>query len=94
MSIQTELLQKIQTEAARIGVIGLGYVGLPLAVRAGRVGFGVLGFDVSEAKVGQINAGASAQISRLEIGFSRISKAIDFISWYFWLIGTPSYSRR
>ena len=59
MTIHSELLQKIQTHAARIGVIGLGYVGLPLAVRAGRVGFGVLGFDVSAAKVSQLNAGAS-----------------------------------
>ncbi|HNP73436.1 MAG TPA: nucleotide sugar dehydrogenase [Kouleothrix sp.] len=84
MSIQTELLQKIQTEAARIGVIGLGYVGLPLAVRAGRVGFGVLGFDVSEAKVGQINAGASyiGDVSSAEVAelreHGRIEATTDF----------------
>jgi len=59
MSIYTELLQKIQNRTARIGVIGLGYVGLPLAARAGRVGFSVLGFDLNAEKVATINAGAS-----------------------------------
>ena len=59
MSIHTDLLQKIQNQTARIGVIGLGYVGLPLATRAGRVGFTVLGFDVSAEKVASINAGTS-----------------------------------
>jgi len=59
MSIHSELLQKIQNQTARIGVIGLGYVGLPLAARAGRVGFNVLGFDLSAEKVAIINAGAS-----------------------------------
>jgi UDP-N-acetyl-D-glucosamine dehydrogenase len=59
MSIHSELLHKIQNQTARIGVIGLGYVGLPLAARAGRVGFNVLGFDLSAEKVATINAGAS-----------------------------------
>src|SRR5690348_4342928 len=59
MSNQTHLLQKIETRSARIGIIGLGYVGLPLAARAGRVGFGVLGFDVSAEKVASLNAGVS-----------------------------------
>jgi UDP-N-acetyl-D-glucosamine dehydrogenase len=59
MSIHDELLQKIETCAAQVGIIGLGYVGLPLAARAGRVGFRVLGFDVSEERVATINAGES-----------------------------------
>ncbi len=59
MSIQSELLQKIQSRAARLGVIGLGYVGLPLATRAGRVGFSVLGFDVSAERAARLNAGES-----------------------------------
>ncbi len=72
MSIHTELLQKLQDRAALVGVIGLGYVGLPLATRAGRVGFGVLGFDVSAEKAARINAGqsyigdvASAEVAEL-----------------------------
>jgi len=84
MSIHSELLQKIETRTARIGVIGLGYVGLPLAARAGRVGFGVIGFDVSAERAAAINAGtsyvgdvASSEIAELrETG--RIEATTDF----------------
>ena len=58
MSITT-LLDRIRTKQARVGVIGLGYVGLPLAVEFVRAGFNVTGFDVDERKVGDINAGRS-----------------------------------
>ena len=44
---------------AVVGVIGLGYVGLPLAVETSRSGFRTLGFDISEAAVEGINAGQS-----------------------------------
>jgi UDP-N-acetyl-D-glucosamine dehydrogenase len=53
------LLERIRTKKARIGVIGLGYVGLPLAVEFARQGFDVCGFDVDESKTSQINAGQS-----------------------------------
>jgi len=53
------LLDRIRTRKARIGVIGLGYVGLPLAVEFARRGFDVSGFDVDESKTSQINAGTS-----------------------------------
>src|SRR5579871_4216652 len=53
------LLDRIRTRKARIGVIGLGYVGLPLAVEFARQGFDVSGFDVDESKTSQINAGQS-----------------------------------
>jgi len=53
------LLDRIRTRQARIGVIGLGYVGLPLAVEFARRGFDVSGFDVDESKTSQINAGNS-----------------------------------
>jgi UDP-N-acetyl-D-glucosamine dehydrogenase len=53
------LLDRIRTKNARIGVIGLGYVGLPLAVEFARQGFDVCGFDVDESKASQINAGHS-----------------------------------
>jgi UDP-N-acetyl-D-glucosamine dehydrogenase len=55
----TTLLDRIRTKQARIGVIGLGYVGLPLAVEFALVGFPVTGFDVDENKIAQINAGKS-----------------------------------
>jgi UDP-N-acetyl-D-glucosamine dehydrogenase len=51
------LKDKLDARRARIGVIGLGYVGLPLAVEFARAGFDVTGFDVDEWKVGEINAG-------------------------------------
>jgi UDP-N-acetyl-D-glucosamine dehydrogenase len=54
-----ELLDRIQKKTARIGIIGLGYVGLPLAVEFARAGFDVTGFDVDESKNSQINAGKS-----------------------------------
>jgi UDP-N-acetyl-D-glucosamine dehydrogenase len=55
----TGLLDRIQNKQARIGVIGLGYVGLPLAVEFAHAGFTVTGFDVDESKTAQINAGKS-----------------------------------
>jgi UDP-N-acetyl-D-glucosamine dehydrogenase len=54
-----DLKQKIETKAANAGVIGLGYVGLPLAVACARGGFATLGFDVDEAKINQLNDGDS-----------------------------------
>ena len=53
------LIDRIRTREARVGVIGLGYVGLPLAVEFARAGFDTTGFDVDETKVGAINAGTS-----------------------------------
>jgi UDP-N-acetyl-D-glucosamine dehydrogenase len=53
------LLERIRAKEARVGVIGLGYVGLPLAVELARAGFAVTGFDVDSAKADQINAGTS-----------------------------------
>src|SRR5438034_5080238 len=54
-----QLLERIRDRKATIGVIGLGYVGLPLAVEFARQGFTVSGFDVDESKTNQINAGKS-----------------------------------
>jgi UDP-N-acetyl-D-glucosamine dehydrogenase len=54
-----ELLKRIENKQARLGVIGLGYVGLPLAVEFARAGFQVVGFDVDQRKVDALNAGES-----------------------------------
>jgi len=54
-----QLLERIRTTEARIGIIGLGYVGLPLAVEFAKAGFDVTGFDVDESKNAAINAGTS-----------------------------------
>ena len=53
------LKEKIRDRKARIGVIGLGYVGLPLAVEFAKKGFDVTGFDVDASKIAEINAGRS-----------------------------------
>jgi len=45
------LLEKIASKNARVGVIGLGYVGLPLVIEFCRAGFTVTGFDVDEKKI-------------------------------------------
>jgi UDP-N-acetyl-D-glucosamine dehydrogenase len=52
----TEILKKISEKKVRIGVIGLGYVGLPLAVTFARNGVEILGFEKSEKKVEAVNA--------------------------------------
>ncbi len=57
--IKEDLLRKIQSHEARIGIIGLGYVGLPLVLRFGEEHFNVIGFDVDPAKVSALNAGQS-----------------------------------
>ena len=53
------LAELIATRAARVGVVGLGYVGLPLVELFASVGFRVLGFDIDPAKVEQLGAGKS-----------------------------------
>lgn len=51
------LLNRIKIQTAKIGVIGLGYVGLPLAVEKAKAGFTVLGFDIQCEKVDMVNRG-------------------------------------
>jgi UDP-N-acetyl-D-glucosamine dehydrogenase len=54
----SELLkEKIENRTATIGVIGLGYVGLPLSVEMAKAGFNVIGFDVQASKVEMVNRG-------------------------------------
>jgi UDP-N-acetyl-D-glucosamine dehydrogenase len=53
------LERKIKNRSARIGIVGLGYVGLPLAVEFAQVGFRVVGIDVDERKVRSVNNGVS-----------------------------------
>jgi UDP-N-acetyl-D-glucosamine dehydrogenase len=54
-----ELVERIEAKEAVCGVVGLGYVGLPLACELASAGFRVLGFDISDRTVAQINAGES-----------------------------------
>lgn len=51
------LLDKILNKKITVGVVGLGYVGLPLAVEKAKVGFRTIGFDVQSLKVEMVNKG-------------------------------------
>jgi UDP-N-acetyl-D-glucosamine dehydrogenase len=53
------LERKITSRTARVGIVGLGYVGLPLAVEFAKAGFSVTGIDVQEEKVAKLKAGES-----------------------------------
>jgi UDP-N-acetyl-D-glucosamine dehydrogenase len=72
-----DVRSRIETRQARVGVIGLGYVGLPLAIEFASHGFDVTGFDVDEGKVDEINAGRSyildvkAEAVAAEVGAGR-----------------------
>ena len=70
--IHQELEEKIPLRQARIGIIGMGYVGLPLALLFGDEGHAVTGFDIDVDKVEKLTAGDS-YIAR--IGISEVQKA-------------------
>lgn len=56
-NMKKELLEKVQSRSIVAGVVGLGYVGLPLAVEKAKAGFKTIGFDVQAKKVDMVNAG-------------------------------------
>ena len=53
------LLKKIEERSITVGVVGLGYVGLPLAVEKAKAGFKTIGFDVQKEKVDLVNSGVN-----------------------------------
>lgn len=55
--MKQQLLKKIHDRTIQAGVVGLGYVGLPLAVEKAKAGFKTIGFDVQPAKIDMVNAG-------------------------------------
>ena len=57
MGIKENLLNKIEKKEITVGVVGLGYVGLPLAVEKAKAGFKTIGFDVQDEKVKMVNEG-------------------------------------
>lgn len=57
--MKKRIIQKIKDHQAVVGIVGLGYVGLPLMLRFTEVGFPVLGFDIDEVKVAKLNNGES-----------------------------------
>jgi UDP-N-acetyl-D-glucosamine dehydrogenase len=59
INIKEQLLNKFSDRSAVVGVVGLGYVGLPLAMEFAKSGFKVIGYDVSSRVVDQLNKGSS-----------------------------------
>src|SRR5258705_10362680 len=59
MAAATRTEERLRRRTARIGVIGLGYVGLPLAVEFAKAGFRVTGFEINAKRVATLNRGVS-----------------------------------
>jgi UDP-N-acetyl-D-glucosamine dehydrogenase len=55
--MQNELIAKLNTQSAVVGIVGMGYVGLPLSLRYAEVGYKVIGFDIDPDKVERISSG-------------------------------------
>ena len=84
IEVSTELKNKIESKTARVGIVGLGYVGLPLAMEFAKAGFPVTGIDVLNAKVEGLNRGQShiqdipdSEVARF-IADKRFSATTDF----------------
>src|SRR5438105_1305858 len=83
--IKDELQELIATKRARIGVIGLGYVGLPLIVEFAQKGFDSIGFEVDENKIAEINAGRSyivdvtSETVKKCVGGGKLAATTDFV---------------
>src|SRR6266481_3329491 len=82
--VKDELINLIKERRARVGVIGLGYVGLPLATEFAGKGLSVVGFEVDEKKVAEINAGRSyigdvvSDLIRDSVDTGRLRASTDF----------------
>ena len=84
MTLSEQLLEKIEKNTVKVGIIGLGYVGLPLAVSFARKGISVLGFEKSEKKAKAVNEGRNyigdvddAELARL-VHEGHLSATTDF----------------
>lgn len=79
-AIAQNLLSRLRAHEARVGVIGLGYVGLPVALAFAEKGFPVLGFDVDAAKIEALAAGRSylRHIDAARVKAARLEATADF----------------
>ena len=82
--IKNEIIRLLENKSARVGIIGLGYVGLPLATEFAGKGFNATGFEVDESKVTRINSGESyigdvpSNLVRESVSAGRLSATTDF----------------
>ncbi|MFE6057067.1 NAD(P)-binding domain-containing protein, partial [Kitasatospora sp. NPDC056446] len=54
-----QLIERLDSKTATIGIVGLGYVGLPLLLRYSEVGYKVVGFDIDPSKIEMLSSGRS-----------------------------------
>lgn len=80
-----ELLEKIQNKSAKVGIIGLGYVGLPLGLEFANKGFNVIGFDLDDSKIKNLHSGksyikhiSSDKIKKVFLDTKTFSATVDF----------------
>lgn len=71
--VKSSLVEKIETKQAKVGIIGLGYVGLPLAMEFVDSGFDVIGIDIDQDKVSNLNKGIS---HILDVSDASVSKGV------------------
>jgi UDP-N-acetyl-D-glucosamine dehydrogenase len=83
-TVKENLIQALENRSARVGILGLGYVGLPLATAFSEAGFTVIGVDPDQRKVTALNQGTSyiqdvptEQVARL-VGAGRLTATTDF----------------
>ncbi|EMG28749.1 putative NDP-sugar dehydrogenase [Listeria fleischmannii 1991] len=79
LKTKEQQLQKFKEKTAKIGVIGLGYVGLPLAIELADAGFEVVGIDIDKAKVASLNEGKS---HILDVPEERVAQAVKNHQFY------------
>lgn len=77
--IKTDLIKQFQNKSAVIGIVGLGYVGLPLMLRFNSIGFKVIGFDIDQTKVDDLNQGTS-YIEHISSDAIAKAKATGFVA--------------
>lgn len=75
-----DLLEKIKSKKAKVGVIGLGYVGLPLVIEFVKKGFSVYGFDIDKNKISMLLEGKSyiKHIDTKELDKKKFTPTVDF----------------
>ncbi|MHB8905126.1 MAG: nucleotide sugar dehydrogenase, partial [Melioribacteraceae bacterium] len=76
---KNELLKKINSKTAKVGIIGLGYVGLPLALEFSLKGFMTIGFDIDSKKIPLLNSGKSYI---KHIGGEKVLQAVQSKNFY------------